>query len=292
MKTRIAPTPSGYLHIGNGFNFVLTWLHGRSTQSEVMLRVDDLDKARIKPEYVEDIFRTLDWLGIDWDSGPFGPDDVDSKWSQHHRLDRYKTALDELSFKDYAYACALSRAQIADAGGYPESGFMQKLPLSQANTSLRARTEDRPVDFTDANGTSHSINLHDMMRAFVLRRRDGLPAYQVASLVDDLDFGIDLIVRGKDLLASTAAQLWLSEKLERDAFAKTTFVHHDLLADEAGAKLSKSEGADALAAWRANKTPVSEFYRRIAVWLGLPEVGTAAELLDLKRSSNNDSIRR
>lgn len=286
MKTRIAPTPSGYLHIGNGFNFVLTWLHARREAGTLMLRVDDLDKARVKPEYLEDIFRTLDWLGIDWDEGPFGPDDIEKRWSQHHRLDRYRAVIDELTFKDLAYACALSRAQIAEAGGYPESGFLQKLSPTQANTSLRARTENKLIPFTDCDGTKHEVNLHETMKAFVVRRRDGLPAYQIASLMDDLDFGINTIVRGKDLLTSTAAQLWLAMQLERSEFAKTRFVHHGLLLDEGGEKLSKSEGADALAAWRAEKRPVSDFYKKMSDWLQLPAVGSAEELLDAFRREN------
>ena len=127
------------------------------------------------------------------------------------------------------------------------------------------------------------MNVHQEMKAFVLRRKDGLAAYQVASLIDDLDFEIELIVRGKDLVASTAAQLWLAEQLEKPAFAEINFLHHDLLVDESGSKLSKSAGANALAEWRSSKRPVSDFYKKVSVWLGLPEVGNATELLDVFR---------
>jgi glutamyl-tRNA synthetase len=287
MKTRIAPTPSGYLHIGNGFNFVLTWLYARSRGAAILLRVDDLDKSRVRPEYIEDVFRTLDWLGLDWDEGPFGPTELEQKWSQHLRFDGYHAAIDELTFKDIAFTCTLSRAQIAEASGYPDRGFSQNLPPNHPDTALRAFTENKQITFSDLNGQNYSINLQEEMKAFVLRRKDGLPAYQIASLVDDLDFDISLIVRGKDLVNSTAAQLWLAEQLERPAFSKTTFLHHDLLKDEAGEKLSKSAGADALAEWRARKKPLSDFYKKISKWLGLGELGSISELLQAFKESRD-----
>ena len=136
MKSRFAPTPSGYLHIGNGFNFVLTWLHARTRGGNILLRIDDLDKGRVRPEYVEDVFRTLDWLGLDWDEGPFGPSDLERKWSQHLRLDRYRSAIDELAFREIAFACALSRVQIIQSGGYPGVCYCATRAVRDATKAL------------------------------------------------------------------------------------------------------------------------------------------------------------
>ena len=95
-RTRFAPTPSGYLHLGNAWSLALTWLLARSRGGSIHLRIDDLDAARLRPEYLEDIFASLEWLGLDWDGGPRDPADFLARHSQRLRLDRYRAALDVL----------------------------------------------------------------------------------------------------------------------------------------------------------------------------------------------------
>ena len=104
-KTRLAPTPSGYLHRGNLFSFALTWLLARKDGLQILLRIDDMDRARFRPEYLEDIFRSLDSLGINYDEGPSGPDDFHSRWSQMHRRELYDYALSQMRQDQLLFAC-------------------------------------------------------------------------------------------------------------------------------------------------------------------------------------------
>jgi glutamyl/glutaminyl-tRNA synthetase len=242
MLTRLAPTPSGFLHLGNAVNFVLAWLVARQAGGQILLRIDDLDADRKRPEYVADIFETLDWLGLDYDLGPTGPDDFEAHWSQRHRLGRYEETLRQLIDRKVVYACALSRKQLAEYGGtYPATGQLQFLPLNTPNVTWRFQTNEPGVTRTlDDDG----VTVHD----FVVRRRDGLPAYQIASLTDDVDFGVTHLVRGQDLLESTWMQRELAERLRLKDFLGTLAWHHPLLLDAAGQKLSKSAGSGAVGA--------------------------------------------
>ncbi|MEZ0610623.1 glutamate--tRNA ligase family protein [Fibrella sp. WM1] len=238
MLTRIAPTPSGYLHLGNAVNFVLTWLAARQRGGQVLLRIDDLDADRKRPEYVADVFYTLDWLGLDYDLGPSGPDDFEANWSQRHRLARYEATLDRLVAAGAVYACGWSRKQLAELGDtYPAAIRTQNLPLDAPDVAWRFRADD---------GSD-----------FVVRRRDGLPAYQIASLTDDIDFGVTHLVRGQDLYDSTRMQRELAERLklgtsspdksitDPGTFLRAQVWHHPLLLDASGHKLAKSAGSGA-----------------------------------------------
>lgn len=246
---RLTPTPSGYLHIGNAFNFVLTWLIAREMGADILLRIDDMDAARRRDEYVEDMFRSIDALGLEYDLGPIGPDDFYAKWSQHHRMPLYEAALEKLvQQEDLIYACKLSRKEIKglkQAGTYPEFARKQAVSLSEPETTWRVQTAGR-VNFLDMNQAAYQVNIEEVMPDFVIRKKDGLPAYQLASLVDDQHFGVTGIVRGKDLVASTASQLWLAEKMGFEAFKEMRFLHHPLFVGADGEKLSKSAGAISL----------------------------------------------
>lgn len=233
---RLAPTPSGYLHLGNGFSFVLTQRLAAAHGAKLLLRIDDIDADRKRPEYIADIFQTLDWLGISWDIGPQSPDDFEANWSQRLRLTQYHALLAALKDTGKLYACAKSRQAIAAAatdGQYPVAFRADALPLDTPETAWRIHT---PAENP----------LFQVMRDFVVRRRDGIPAYQIASLADDIDFGVTHIVRGADLLPSTQAQVFLAELLGEKAFLTINFLHHPLKTDDKGIKLSKSEGATSL----------------------------------------------
>ena len=238
--TRIAPTPSGYLHQGNAFNFLLNWLLARSQGGKVLLRVDDLDAPRAKPEYVSDVFETLDWLGIDWDIGPNGPDDLASNWSQSHRLPMYHELLKKLKEQGYLFACECSRKDLVDSGGvYPGTCLHKNIALDAPDVAWRVKVEaDAVIHFTDGWQGALQYALGQEMGSFVVRRRDGIPAYQIASLADDAHFGVNSIARGMDLLPSTAAQLYLAQLLGIDSFTQTQFYHHPLILDDNGQKLS------------------------------------------------------
>jgi len=277
-RSRLAPTPSGYLHLGNAVNFIRTWLSVRKSGGTLKLRIDDLDSDRCRPEYIEDIFLQLDWLGLDWDEGPTGPDDFASHHSQHLRLERYRQAVESLAAKAPVFACTCSRKEIRQhsaEGLYPGTcrGGLQR---PAAPYALRIMVEADAV----VSVGSHAVQLAREIGDFVIWRRDDLPAYQLASLIDDLDDRINLIVRGADLLPSTAAQLFLADCLDRREFARIDFIHHPLLPGENGRKLSKSDNALSLAALRQQgATPLSA-YRAAAIQLHLDPAGISS-LADL-----------
>ncbi|MCC6839923.1 MAG: hypothetical protein IT230_07180 [Flavobacteriales bacterium] len=253
MKTRIAPTPSGYLHAGNGAAFVLAWQLAQEAGGKVLLRIDDLDAERARTEYVQDIFDTLAWLGIGWEEGPHSPQELTERWSQYHRLAHYHRLLAELRAAGHLYACDCSRRLIAKRGATAEyDGHCRRrgLDLDGPEMAWRMRLPEAGTvalrEWPTGTVRQHALDLPDP----VVRQRNGRPAYQVASLSDDLRFGVDTIVRGMDLLPSTLIQLYMAEVLEHAAFSKVVFLHHGLIAGADGGKLSKSAGAGSLKHWR------------------------------------------
>ena len=241
LRTRIAPTPSGLLHAGNAVNFLLTQHLARTTGRELLLRVDDLDRERVRPAYVQDIFEQLERLGIHWDLGPRSTEDLEEVWSQRHRLPLYHELLEALRATGQLFACTCTRTTLAHCR-CAERG----IDLDAPEMTWRLRLSSPCiVTFRTPHGQA-SKDLAELMPPPVLRSREGRPAYQVASLADDLHFGIDLIVRGEDLFASTACQVHMAQLLGHSAFTEALFIHHRLLLDAHGAKLSKSAGAAAL----------------------------------------------
>ncbi|MEO0583517.1 MAG: glutamate--tRNA ligase family protein [Bacteroidota bacterium] len=272
--SRLAPTPSGYLHIGNALNFILTWVLTRKAGGELWLRIDDLDETRCRAAYIEDIFRTLDWLGMDWDKGPFSVGEHLQSYRQSQRIEGYFTAIRQLNQNGHAFACDCSRKMILAAhpqGLYTGVCYKKGLTYEKGLTSLRMKTgTGQDLRWKDGWQGELSVNLHTHMRDFVIRRKDGIPAYQIASLVDDLEMGVNLIVRGRDLISSTAAQLFLADQLRTPSFAQTDFYHHPLLTNTMGKKLSKSEGAVSLRYWQKEKN-VQDLFGFLSQCLGLGE---------------------
>jgi glutamyl/glutaminyl-tRNA synthetase len=253
-RTRLAPTPSGYLHTGNALNFLLTERLARSNGARVLLRIDDLDAERVRPEYLEDIFRSLEWLGIVWDEGPSGPDDFQANWSQQLRLPQYHTLLGSLRDQGVLYACDCSRSalrNLASDGRYTGTCRDRGLELDAPDVAWRLNIGDAPVmQVPELWGMTIPVDLVHAMGDPVLRQRNGRPAYQLASLADDVQYGITFIVRGMDLLPSSACQLHIARLLGLSTFEQVRFLHHPLITDEAGQKLSKSAGATSLKAMR------------------------------------------
>ncbi len=233
---RLAPTPSGYLHLGNAVNFVLTWLLTRRAGGTLHLRIDDLDRARLRRPYLDNIFRVIDWLGIDYDQGPHGTDDFLRHHSQLLHLPDYNAVLRRL-----AQQPGLVQASHRSRNGAPGA----LVPLATPGAAWRSLVPTTTaVRWPDAGRGPTQVPLGEAMLDFVIRKKDGVAAYQVASVVDDLRLGTTLVVRGLDLQPSTAAQLWLAAQLsETAAFnaQRIQFYHHDLLTDAAGQKLSKSQ---------------------------------------------------
>jgi glutamyl-tRNA synthetase len=240
---RLAPTPSGFLHIGNAINFLLNFRAAHSvTDGKLLLRIDDLDAARKKQAYIDDIFENLAWLGLTWDLGPKNASDFEKNWSQYQRMYLYEEILQNLRSTGLLYACKKSRKEIEDLGtDYLAKLRNQGLSLDAKDVAWRIKTPD---DFP--------------LPDFVVRKKDGIPAYQIASLADDVHFGVTHIIRGHDLEASTKAQLFLAEILGLKSFLAIKFEHHGLALDEKGLKLSKSQGATSLKSMREAGKSIDE----------------------------------
>ena len=237
--TRIAPTPSGFLHEGNRLNFRRTADLAADIGAELALRIDDVDASRYRREYAEDIFASLRDMGIAWTVGPRDVEDFEAHWSQRARTEIYRAELQRALAQGLpAYACACSRAvQPGPASGGCAAGCREReLPLEPGRTALRVAVEPGTVVAVGAERVSLDTEMGD----FIVWRRDDLPAYQLVSVIDDRDLGVTHIVRGRDLLSSSAAQIHLAPWLGAESVAQATFVHHELVIDASGEKLSKS----------------------------------------------------
>jgi glutamyl/glutaminyl-tRNA synthetase len=258
MLTRLSPTPSGYIHTGNIYNFLLNWLWAKNNNGKVLLRIDDGDAERKRKEYVEDVFRVLEWLGIDWDIGPTGPDDFEKNWSQLLRKNLYDSLLNELAEKDLVFACECSRKQ-------PCNCKAKKISLLKPNTAWKIKVEEHTtINFTDRLKGNVNINIDT---PFVIKRKDGIAAYQLCSLADDRNFNVTHICRGEDLLPSTAMQLYIDKHLSSSYFNNCYFWHHTLLTDNDGNKFSKSAGIQSSSI--INQIKKEDLLHSFAKWIGL-----------------------
>jgi len=247
-RSRYAPTPSGYLHAGNLANFerVRHWMN--ELQGEVLLRIDDMDGPRARPDYIEHIFLDLEKVGLTWDLGPRTPEEHHAIFSQRLRLAEYKQALLDWGGSGLLYLCSCSRKEkvcecrntLLTKEELPEAIQVLEAGAAQRKYALKLKVEDSvEVVWSDKEQGLVCLDLQQELGDFVIWRKDGIPAYQWVSLLEDSWQSITHIVRGEDLLTSTAAQLYLS-KLCGLEFRKVQFWHHELLCDEQGRKLSKS----------------------------------------------------
>lgn len=285
-KTRFAPTPSGYLHIGNIYSFAVTTALAKKTNAKIMLRIDDADLERTNKRYVQDIFDTLDFLGISWDEGPRNVQEYETVYSQRHRMGMYEETLGRLRKGEKVFACTCSRTDVQRLSAeniYSGTCLNKKLSLDDSNVSWRAITNSTDKIQVSVFGSQPGVfDFPVGMQYFIVKKRDGFPAYQLTSLVDDCYFGIDLVVRGADLWPSTLAQLWLSTQCQRETFTHTTFLHHPLLTDEQGNKLSKSEGATSVFHLREQNKKPRDIFTLIARYLNRDTTpGSWEELIDI-----------
>lgn len=280
--SRLAPTPSGYLHLGNAFSFILTWLLVRRLEGKLQLRIDDLDSARLKRDCLEDIFLQLEWLGLEYDSGPQGPEEHLKHYSQSLKIEDYRETLSSLRQLRSLYACQCSRKQylaISEDGLYPKTCRDKKLDLDQPEIIWRFKSESEALsDTLFFEGSSEEDSSSKPLGDAVLLRRNGIPSYQIASLVDDMKNRSTLIVRGIDLYPSSLFQQTVAEKLGWATFSEICFVHHSLLKDSTGKKYAKSEGAYSLKDLKQENSDPGFVYRGVACWLGLPDT----DINDLK----------
>lgn len=265
LRTRIAPTPSGYLHIGNVVNALMVWAHARAVGGHVALRIDDLDPQMSQVEYLEDIFRTIDWLGIDLDAGPSSVLEVEQAWSQQYRRAAYDAVLQTLVDQGALFACGCTRREIAlvgSGGVYPGTCRDRRIPLDATDVSLRLLDD--------------SVALLPFP---VVRLKNGLPAYHIASLVDDVSMDITWILRGADLEPSSLVQRQIACRVPGLAqFADVDIVHHRLICDERGEKLSKSRGATDVRHLRETSEGLGVVLEAVSRLHGCPLVASVHDL--------------
>ena len=255
---RLAPSPSGEMHLGNAFSALLAWLSVRSRGGEMVLRLEDLDPARCRREYALQVERDLRWLGLDWDRGG---SDGGEQYFQSNRSAFYAQALARLEEKGLIYPCFCSRGQLhaasaphASDGRWIYPGTCRDLTPEQCREkarlrrpALRVRVPQERISFPDLLQGPQTQDLAAECGDFILRRSDGVFAYQLAVVVDDAMMGVTQVARGRDLLSSTPQQIWLQRQL---GFDTPEYLHVPLLLAEDGRRLSKREGDLTLRALR------------------------------------------
>ena len=212
MTGRFAPSPSGRMHLGNVFSAMLAWLSVRSQGGEMVLRIEDLDPDRCRPAYAEVLKDDLRWLGLDWDR---------EQTPQSLRTEDYARAFDRLADLGLVYPCYCTRGELhaasaphASDGRFVYAGTCRHLTQAQRAEKTKApawrlMVPDRVYGFTDGLQGYYAENLAEQCGDFIIRRADGVYAYQLAVVLDDGEGGVTQVVRGMDLLDSTPRQLYL-----------------------------------------------------------------------------------
>jgi len=316
-RGRYAPTPTGPLHLGNARTALLAWLAARSAGGIFLMRVEDLDGPRVRPGLEARILEELRWLGIDWDFEPGlagsspGTEPADGGsgspggvYRQSGRLLLYSAALGRLREAGLAYPCFCSRAEIAQASQAPHaSDEGPRYPgtcrdLSAGERAARAR--ERPpawrfrvpageVAFEDAVHGPCSFDVSGTVGDFVVMRADGVPAYQLAVAVDDAAMEITEVVRGDDLLASTARQLLLYGTL---GLAAPRFAHVPLVVGPDGERLAKRHGALSLGELRERGAEPRAVVGLLAALSGLAPAGARVAPAELVAAFRLDRVPR
>ncbi len=259
VKGRFAPSPSGRMHLGNLFSALLAWLSVRHEGGSLVLRIEDLDPDRCRPEYALQLMEDLRWLGLDWDEGGEEP----AYW-QSHREEHYLAAFEALKAGGLLYPCFCTRQQrLAEAPhGHEVSPSCPCVHLTAEEISKKStqrppnwkvRVPDRAISFSDGLQGAYSQNMTAQCGDFPIRRWDGAWAYQLAVVVDDAAMGVTQVVRGRDLLSSTPRQLWLYEAL--GLTPPTAFYHVPLLVAPDGRRLAKRDADLDMGALRQRYKP-------------------------------------
>ncbi len=257
-RGRFAPTPSGHIHMGNAQTAFVAWLSARSKGGRFIWRLEDLDSPRMKKGTGEQAKRDLDWLGLDWDEGG-GRGGPHSPYVQSERSDIYEAALGRLEKADRLFPCGYSRKDLRDIASAPHKPKSNPYPIELrpkdldsnwfTNFGTKQEGEEKAIRFKVEPGIVHFKDLvfgdieSDVVKNtgdFVLKRRDGIFAYQLAVVVDDIEMEVSEVVRGSDLISSTARQIQLIEALGGKV---PQYAHLPLLVNSDGEKLSKRNAA-------------------------------------------------
>lgn len=240
---RFAPSPSGRMHMGNLWSCLLSWLSARSAGGRMVLRLEDLDPDRCRQEYCDQVMRDLEWLGLDWDGEPV---------YQSRRTEAYAEAFRSLEAQGLIYPCYCTRAERLAASAPHRSDGLQvydgrcsrltaeeRAALEQTRRpAWRVKVPEKSIAFCDLLQGKYCEDLKKDCGDFIVRRSDGVYAYQLAVVVDDAMMGVTQVVRGSDLLSSTPRQLWLQEAL---GLPHPEYGHLPLLLSPEGRRLAKRD---------------------------------------------------
>ena len=276
---RFAPSPTGRMHLGNVFSALLSWLSAKSQDGRWLLRIEDIDPARSRREYALQLMDDLQWLGLEWDGTPV--------W-QSERSDVYEHYFAQLKDRGLTYPCYCTRADLLATQAPHESdgrvvykGTCRQLPPQPGRAAAtRLLVPDEDMQFTDRHYGTQSVNLAREVGDFIIRRKDGAWAYQLAVVIDDGLTGVTEVVRGRDLLLSSPQQLYLSRLL---GFPPVSFAHLPLLCNANGQRLSKRDSSLDLGILRKHFT-AADIIGRLAHLAGLqpePQPVMPADLASL-----------
>jgi glutamyl-tRNA synthetase len=285
-RGRFAPSPTGDLHLGSAATALVAWCAARAAGGRLVLRVEDIDRPRVVPGAEARQLEDLRWLGLDWDEGPDvgGPH---APYRQSDRAERYEAALARLAARDLLYHCDCSRAEIAAVASAPHPGdegprypgtcrrYGLERRAWRRPPAVRLRVPDGRLAVADAFQGPIVQDVAAEVGDFVLKRGDGVYAYQLACVVDDLAMGITQVVRGADLLGSTPRQVLLAELLGEAAPA---FAHVPLVVCANGARLAKRAAGVTLRDRRAAGQSPAAVVAELAALLGLDDVDSAPAL--------------
>lgn len=303
LRGRYAPSPTGYLHLGNVLAAFLAWLEVRQGGGTFVLRIEDIDRERSREAYVGALCEDMAWLGLDWDEGE-GKGGAYGPYTQSARYDRYEAALARLRALGVLYPCFCTRARLQGVGAphpgehqvydgrcYRLSPEERAAEAARRAPSLRVHVPPETISFADATYGQQKADLQREVGDFRVRRADGLYAYALAVVVDDREMGITSVVRGRDLLGETAGQIWLMRVL---GGTPPRYRHVPLLVDGEGRRLSKRQKGMTVRELREQGMRPEEILSALAWASGiLPErkVLSLAELVgacDLSRLRRED----
>jgi len=286
---RFAPSPTGRMHLGNVFSALLSWLSARAQGGTWLLRIEDIDPQRSRHEYADMLMDDLQWLGLEWDGEPC---------RQSRRGDIYAHYLQQLTDAGLIYPCYCTRADILATQAPHESdgrvvykGTCRNLPpgsrTGPAALRMKVPEEGRGiVTFTDGHYGTHTVDLTTQCGDFIVRRKDGAWAYQLAVVVDDALMGINEVVRGRDLLLSSPQQIYLAQQL---GFTPPRFTHLPLLCNTAGQRLSKRDKSLDMGCLRQRFTP-NQIIGLLAHAAGLQPTADAVSAQSLVKTFSWDKV--
>lgn len=290
--TRIAPSPTGALHLGNARTFLINWTLARQNNWTIVLRIEDLDTPRVKPGVINQTINTLQWLGIDWDTGPI----IQSTDLPYHRA-----AMDSLAANQLVYPCELTRSQIEAAASAPNEGDHEtrfdpslrpsSIPSSfnDAGTNWRLVVNPNTITYNDTFKGNQSIDPAQTTGDFVVWTQRSCPSYQLAVVVDDHHQAITQIVRGDDLVDSAARQITLQRAL---GFITPQYTHLPLVRGTDGRRLAKRHGDTRIDHYRSQGTTQEHLVGLMGYWCGITTSRTKMSLADFLEAFDLDTLPR